>query len=67
MGQHDTDTGCAPRPNPLTCRVLLHETMGQQLANTEDFNDFCILTFNRYTNTTRFNTQACLFNSGLMG
>jgi hypothetical protein len=67
MGQQDTDTACAPRPNPLTCRVLLHDTMGQQLAITDDFEDFCILTFNNYTNPTRFNPQACLSNSGLMG
>ena len=67
MGQHDTDTECAPRPNPLICRGLLHDAMGQQPANTDDFNDFRILTFNRYTNPTSFNIQACLSKSGLMG
>jgi hypothetical protein len=41
--------------------------MGQQLAITGGFDDFCILTFNSYTNPTRFNTQACLSTSGLMG
>ena len=41
--------------------------MGQQLAITDDFEDFCILTFNNYTNPTCLNPQACLSNSGLMG
>jgi len=45
MGQHDIDTECALRLNPLICRVLLHDPMGQQGAIMDDSDDFCILTF----------------------
>ena len=36
MGQHDIDTECALRLNPLICRVLLHDPMGQQGAIMDD-------------------------------
>lgn len=67
MGQHDTDTACAPALNPLICRVLPYDTVGQLMAITDDFAHFCILTFNHCANPARFNPQACLSVSGLMG
>ena len=67
MGQQDTDTECALRHNPLICPDLPHDAMGQQLAITDGFNDFCILIFNSHTDTTRFNSQACLDPVDLMG
>ena len=67
MGQHDTDTACAPALNPLISRVLPHDTVGQQMAIADDFHPFCILTFKHYANPARFNPQACLATTGPMG